>query len=560
MHRPTGDLYEILGLSGPVNPTVAKSLGYKLAEQGELTPDQQYAWKALSDPHYSSLYDDTRSTEALYKAGFFNDGLAKIDHDHLTFDSNFATTPTYKFLTNYRNKGRGVPAVMVTTGGMAPIHNGHMAMMEEAKRIAKFEGFDVLAGYFAPGHDSYVGQKYNGTAAIPAADRCAMVELACQDSDWLDCDPWAARYMPGEVNFPTVCDRLREMIRFQTGISVAVIYVHGSDNGGFSAGYNGHTIEVERTAISSKLAREGQHDHLDPRVRDYLLSWQHPDTGTLPYLIRNEENMAIGRFGLIAPLEELEKRRIALQSTIRLGISHVFKSLGHANKIHLLPVSDQTIEAKKVIGDRKTISLDPFFPGDYHLDSTRYFKISEAQFKPLYRSNRLGNGPMEEQAQQIEAGQYVLVEDDTVTGGTIMSAKAVLPSSVEITDQVILSDFAEYAGTSYYDVVDLRDFIVGSTCGGLSVVTGSGRHARAPYALPYVSLRARAKIPAAAEMEISRIVWQANMRFYKDLNIRVRDCDPGTIALAQEIGMDTLTNMETFCKWHMDRFLEVVIG
>ena len=562
MERPEDNLYEILGLSSTASYFDIFNVFERLKEEDALTADAQYACKALLDTDYRILYNKTQSTKALFDAGFFNDGLDKLVYQYESSKSDFVTTPTHKLQANleaYQKSGKVARnfAVLVTTGGMAPIHNGHVAMMEQAKRQLEEQGLFVLAGYFAPGHDSYVGQKYGGTAAIPAAHRCAMVELACQDSDWLDCDPWAARYMPGEVNFTSVVGRLGDYLGHQLNmVAPTVFYVYGSDNAGFSAALPNNSVCVERTAISSKLAREGNHDHLDPKVRDYLLSWDQQDTGDLPYLIRNEENEAIKQWDHIVPIEVLEKRRIQLQSTIRLGIAQVFKSLGHKNKVHLMSISDQVTKAKEAVGGRKSISLDPFFSADQRIDSTRYFAVSQAQHSCMYRAQRPGFKTLREQANAIPAGDYVLVEDDTVTGGTIMSALSLLPSNVNIVDQVILSDFGDYAGVEYYDVVDLRDFIVGSAHGGLSVVLGNGLKARVPYAAPYVSLRARAKIPAEAELEISRIIWQANVRFFQGTKLKICDACPSLHSLSEMIGFDPEDTMEAFCQWHVDRLLE----
>jgi hypothetical protein len=117
-----------------------------------------------------------------------------------------------------------------------------------------------------------VGQKYNGTAAIPAEHRCAMVELACRNSDWLMCDPWAARYVEAEINFTDVVKRLETYLNQFVGAYFAqVLYVYGSDNEGFGEALPDRSYMVTRTAISSKLAREGQHDHLDPSVQWFAL-------------------------------------------------------------------------------------------------------------------------------------------------------------------------------------------------------------------------------------------------------------------------------------------------
>jgi hypothetical protein len=569
MYRPLENLYEILGVDPAILPSEAAEYGYTLQEKGAMTPDQRYAWKALSDPCYHYLYSQYQNTQVLYDAGFFDDGLEKLAKDHKAYDPMFLTTSFHKLIENYKTSSGKRRVVLVTTGGMAPIHNGHIAMMEAARELIEQDGkSQVIAGFFSPGHDSYVGQKYNGTAAIPAVHRCAMVELATQDSSWLSCDPWASRYMPAEINFTDVVARLTESIQKHISDGIKVVYVFGSDNQGFAKALPSNHICVPRSNISSKLAREGNHDHLDPRVSEYLKSWDKLDTGDLPYLIRNEENLAIDLWKDLGSvftshfpsLEELEKRRIQLQSAIRLGIAQLFKKTGQKNKVHFVSVTDQIKKAEEVVGDRPTISLDPFFEGSYRIDSTRYFALSDTQDKPLYRSNRGGMPSLKDQASSIPAGEYVMVEDDCVTGGTIASAIAILPKDVKVIDTVILSDFSNYAGTEYYDVVDLRDFIVGSLFGGLSVVTSYNTGARVPYALPYVNLRARAKIPADVEMEFSRIVWQANVRFFKGLNITIWDCDYDFRDFALTLGFSKTCTMEDFCQWHVDRLLESASG
>jgi hypothetical protein len=551
MHRPEGDLYEILGVGEDVSQTEAIFLGYDLRKTG-MSKDQRYAWKALSDRHYNAVYKETRSTKALFDAGFFDDGLPKLPSEYKSNNLRTTVTPFGKVHKNIKAGSSKPRAVLFTTGGMAPIHNGHIEMMEEAKRIMEDKGYDVVGGFFCPGHDSYVGQKYGGTAAIPAEHRCAMVELAVQDSNWLECDPWAARYMPSEINFTAIFDYLYSCLKYEW---VEIFYVYGSDNEGFGKALPNNSIMIERTSLSSKMAREGHHDHLDPRVRDYLENWQKPNTTELPYLIRNEENFAIAGWAIELDKEELTRRRVQFQSAVRLGFAQLFKNAGLKSKVCLMNVSDQRIKAREVIGQRKTISLDPFFEGHYHIDMTRYFEPYNAQFKPLLRAQRAGHPDLETQLSRVPAGEYVLVEDDTVTGDTIRAITENLPPEVKITDQVILSDFGEYAGTEYFDVVDLRDFLVGSSYGGLSVIL-EGRMMRVPYLMPFVSLRARAKVPAEVEMELSRVIWQANIKFFKGSNIKIQNCNFGFQDLANYLGFGSQETVESFCEYYLKMLLE----
>jgi len=562
MERSEEDLYELLGLDAETTTRLSVLRLFRDTDLTELPAAKRYAVKAFSDPYYHQLYRRTRSTRALFEAGFFDDHLPKLAQNYTTFSSNFTCTSIQKAAANLEFLKPKNPAILVTTGGMAPIHNGHIEMMEKAKRMVEARGFTVIGGYLAPGHDSYVGQKYQGTAAIPASHRVAMVELATQDSDWLDVDPWAALYMPAEVNFTDVVERLVYYLHDNLSLpsSFSVFYVCGSDNAGFVDAIPHRVVVVDRTGSSSKQAREGDHSHLNPLVRDYLLGIN-GSTGTLPYLIRNEEDEAIKSWAGIMPggQEELTKRRIQLQSTVRLGIAQMFKSQGQEHKVHLLPLSQQRIKAEEVIAGRSTISLDPFFPSTYSIDSTRYFALAGAQTSPLFRAERAGFKKLEEQARDIPPGSYVMVEDDSVTGGTIMSAMALLPHGVQVEEVVLLSDFADYQDDSYYDVVDLRDFIVGSHCGGLSIDLPRGTtRARAPYVAPFVSLRSRAKIPPEVELEISRIIWQANVRFFEGSGILIQDCDPGFQALASYLTFQPDELVETFCRFYADALMEIV--
>jgi hypothetical protein len=81
--------------------------------------------------------------------------------------------------------------------------------------------------------------------------------------------------------------------------------------------------------------------------------------------------------------------------------------------------------------------------------------------------------------------------------------------------------------------------------------------ARAPYVLPFVSLQTRAKIPAEMEMELSRVIWQANVRFFTNTDIRIQDCDPGFAKFARWLGWRNQDYMETFCSHYAGALMEI---
>lgn len=522
MHRPEGDLYGILGVA----PDATTSMIISAYHKSEKTADQVYAFQALTDTFYRRVYDQYGTTDALYTAGFFvedreGDGI-------MTYNGRPAyvlpqVTPLGKIRKNLNPTKPMI--VLFTTGGFSPIHNGHIAMMEEAKLMAEAQGYAVVGGFFVPGHDSYVGQKYNGTAACDAGHRVAMCEIATQDSDWLDCDPWAAIYQPCERNFTNVLLHIAEALDDEfadLGEVISVGYVYGSDNTGFGLALNQLGYEIPRSTISSKAVREGNLDLVPEKVAEY-----YNNIGTkadvAPYLVRSEGIEAVDQWRLKVGAKVLEGKLNKFQSTLRFSIKGLMASAGINLKVHLLDVSKQRIKGHEQLAGRSSISLDAFFDGTYQLATSRVFTLAGTQDKPIRRCARPGCADLQAQAANIAPGDYVLVEDDTVTGQTIRDAKAILPTGVNVVDQIILSDFSDFPGIEYYDVVDLRDFLLGTKHGGLCVETIPGNTVRLPYAAPYVNLRTRAKIPASELFDLNRVIWQCNLDFFRGTGLTIDD-------------------------------------
>jgi hypothetical protein len=146
-----------------------------------------------------------------------------------------------------------------------------------------------------------------------------------------------------------------------------------------------------------------------------------------------------------------------------------------------------------------------------------------------------------------------LVEDDSVTGSTINKARELLGKKAVIDQLVLLSDFGQYQGTWYHDVVDMRDFLFGSRHGGLTVkLIGDlayTTYCRAPYVYPFVDLKSRAKIPAEFEIELSRKIVQANIEFFADTGIKIQNTDLGFSNYICMLGLDNANQtMEQFCR------------
>ena len=89
-----------------------------------------------------------------------------------------------------------------------------------------------------------------------------------------------------------------------------------------------------------------------------------------------------------------------------------------------------------------------------------------------------------------------------------------LPERIKIEEIYLLANILT---EKIFDIVDLRDFIIGAQNGGLVVRLPNKEIARSPYMLPYVSLKTRATISATKELKTSIRLWQMNKEFYKKI-------------------------------------------
>ncbi len=88
------------------------------------------------------------------------DGASRGYHDYeldefISFLPEVRTAPLAKLFRRIPPDNVSAPlAVLVTTGGMCPLHKGHINMMNEAKMAIEKSGVVVLAGFIVPSTDS----------------------------------------------------------------------------------------------------------------------------------------------------------------------------------------------------------------------------------------------------------------------------------------------------------------------------------------------------------------------------------------------------------------------
>jgi nicotinic acid mononucleotide adenylyltransferase len=160
--------------------------------------------------------------------------------------SDLEEWPTSKLRRNIEcddSCGSQLPlAVLLTTGSLNPIHAGHLQCMEDARVAIEKLGYHVVAGYISPSSDYYVRGKMERIAHenrvtlnsifASATHRLRLTQLACMESEWLNCSSWEAN-QPRFADFDEVTYALETFLRhngFFSSEHDAVFYVCGSDH------------------------------------------------------------------------------------------------------------------------------------------------------------------------------------------------------------------------------------------------------------------------------------------------------------------------------------------
>ena len=523
------------------------------------TDEVKLAWKILRDEYYSEVYKKYLNIDTVIKAGFILDSLELEDLNY--YNLSLLTTPVSKLKDSKKN-----PVVLLTTGGFDPIHDGHIYMMEFAKEALEKEGYDVIGGYLSPSHESYVSTK--PYYKINAYERLDLCQECVKDSQWLIIDPWESIYVKTYINFTDVIQRLEQYLRKHINPKIQVAYVFGGDNSEFMYCFEdkGIGICVEREGYSEKFNEmkkkfKGKNNifisnksivstYSSRNIRKrqgYKYKEQNYSKEDGDYVIRNEGMIPLANYKEYVNNEKLENAHKKFLKQLVLLLKEAFN-----NKLEVktIDMQEQLKRASHVLEGRQTISLDTYYRGTYDIETSRLFDISDIQKKYISLIGRIGHDTIENQIEKIEDGSYILVDDDSATGKTIREIMSNLPKRINI-EQIYL--LASMLNEKIFDIVDLRDFIIGVQNGGLVVKLPNGEIARAPYMLPYVCLKTRATISASKEMEISTKLWKMNKEFYQEIggNITLAQTDSGFKKLMNYIGFDDNTLLVDICDWHI---------
>lgn len=467
-------------------------------------------WKILRDPFYGPLLP-ILGREGLNEAGFFADTATE---DLPLDDVGNLCTDLSKVRANLTPDVKR-PIVLVATGALCPLHQGHLVMMENARKRMEEAGFDVVGGFLSPGHDEYINTKKQPEHRIPAALRVRMVAAATRHSDWLTVDPWEALGRPVAVNFTDVLVRLDAYLRHHLGREdVQVCFVAGMDNVRFCLTFlqKGMAVftgrpqaalnpkyadiiaahsdrlflsEASGLDVSSSRVLAGDLDGVPPEVRALMQE-------ALPsrVLIRVEHQDLVG-----FPFQ---------WDTFQKGLRGLFED-AFQGQVRIVYLSSQQARVRAMELPENTVSLDPLFPMSYNIPLSRVYGMGGyTQYGYTVRPG----ARMDRALESIPEGQYIIFDDDIVSGGTVAKARELLGPQRPMVSMISL----ETSEGGAQEVADSRDFILGSNQGGLVVALPNGCAGRVPYLYPFVDPSARASIPYKDAREFSRKVWMLNRK------------------------------------------------
>lgn len=497
------------------------------------------------DKYYEALYDLTHDEQVIAAAGWI-DKPTDVD-----FQLDMYTTPVEDLV----NAPGDTVSILLYPGCFAPVHEGHLTAMRLAKEAIENTGETVVAGYFTPDHDDYVMRKTHDKR-FRSENRIAILNQKIQDTDWMKVDPWAARYAPTDLNFTTLYERLTQYVaRWVPGKTVKVYLVFGGDNYlfantfvkygygvciprlGADTDYSNILPEArERIVISEKVSTDHSSTAVRAAMDKEMATAKGRDKKGTNYVLRNDLSLALPQELVVKEQEVADK------------LEKVFATNLPDEDLVLLTIAVEK-QMDTQFENEKTISLDSFWKGDHNFEITRLFENAGHQLYSEIYTHRPGSKTIEEQLAGLTPGEYILVDDDIATGTTMKHAQNLLEGyDIVITKKKSL---IEEVNKNLYDVVDLRDFIIGTKNGGLTVSVG-GKTTRVPYMLPYVNLATRARLSPFVLRDISKTFWEINRDLYAGTNLTVKDIQKNQDFTL--LGFEETETIESLCQKHIDLF------
>eukprot|EP00811_Abedinium_folium_P033655 NODE_6602_length_1656_cov_6.485939.p1 GENE.NODE_6602_length_1656_cov_6.485939~~NODE_6602_length_1656_cov_6.485939.p1 ORF type:complete len:439 (+),score=129.48 NODE_6602_length_1656_cov_6.485939:84-1319(+) len=133
-------------------------------------------------------------------------------------------------------------AVVLTTGGMNPLHRGHVQLLHQARWRLEAEGYGIVGMWLSPSHDTYLQRKAQAlrTIGLSAPFRLELARRAVMSDQFVAIGNWGASpERSGWPDFPVVAKALQDALgemkeghvlrANRPGGEVQVFYACGTD-------------------------------------------------------------------------------------------------------------------------------------------------------------------------------------------------------------------------------------------------------------------------------------------------------------------------------------------
>ena len=523
--------------------------------------------------------------------GFFDDGSERGSGDNLPgADPAVLTTPLSPLVAELGRRGdddRRPLVVLVMTGALAPVHDGHVQVLTLAREALVARGCHVLGAILSPDHDDYVDTKVMAEGSSrslrsSAAGRLALATAAVVDEPWIVVDPWAALIADRSLPYTDILRRTERTLNhhLSTGRPVHTVLVCGGDNARFALAFTGapagidgvpRVVVVPRVGAEAEVARVQAHPAVrhDPRI--VFAAGVPPPLASSRIRADDSDHQvpvtarALWRaWGSSSPSSSSPSSRRprvvlrdeggwALTPLLATGVSDdsatrawgsfaadVRTALADAGvDVEVVHLADQRASVQAAlqrlpssVRGLPVVSLDPCLPAEHNLAVSRVFVLGHHDRHGVLPAlhARPGSPPLSTQLAALPAGGVVLLDDDRATGRTIAEVRAWLAPRSTVHDVVFAMPPVDDGVDGHLDdvvddVVDLRDLLLGAREGGLVVRLPSGLLARAPYLLPWVPPSWRLPVSPSVDRAVSLAIWRANARFWARLPVRVSIAD-----------------------------------
>ena len=468
-------------------------------------------WKIKRDKIYYPLYLKY-GLDYITNAGFFFDSN-KINVE-LEDTLSLMCTPLHHIKTNNITDKS---VILLTSGAMCPIHDGHIALMTSAKEQLEKNGYDVIGGYIAPDHDNYVHRK-SGLKNTTAhrLELCSTKIFEHHLESWLSVDPWYSAFTQTDINFSDLLIRTELYIKKYLNINVKFCYVFGSDNARFY-----------KTFIDSEYMCCIVDRHNTDNTPEDI---KYPNVfHTNSKVILSSTILRMNGFKFRDTSNKTLKLRRDNSPDIPISI---FSPYFH--EIVENSLTQQIVELHEM-GLSNVISLDPLIVGDYYVPTSRLYDY----FGHTKVGCQVDLSGVEHLKYSVE--KYNLYDDDIYTGETIRFVSKQLR---EYGIKINMYFSFEVTNPVEYEILDNRDFVIFGEYNGLKLFSG----VRVPYVYPFVDPSLRCSISNPLQFSID--VWEFNYNLNKGTHIVLKNtpqCDFYT-----KIGFDENTTLDVICKHYLD--------